>query len=228
MKLLFSFLTAAAMLLLLSPSAVRAEETARYARILDEEVYFYERAEAESGLFVLPRTYFVRITGEEGNYYAAEYRTGSAALQGYCLKSQVELVDYVPETPYLDYTIEVVFETEGAEQLPAGFITRYTVEADFYGTFSYGSAIYYYVSLEGDFGYVPATACAPLDYPENTEHMQEESSPPAPQESGGMNAVNIVLICALSVAGIGAVYFLFRPAKPPRPQTYGEDAEDPF
>ena len=107
------------------------------------------------------RTYFVRITGEEGNYYAAEYRTGSAALQGYCLKSQVELVDYVPETPYLDYTIEVVFETEGAEQLPAGFITRYTVEADFYGTFSYGSAIYYYVSLEGDFGYVPATACAP-------------------------------------------------------------------
>ena len=227
MKLLFSFLTAAAMLFFLSPSAVRAEETARYARILDEEVYFYERAEAESGLFVLPRTYFVRITGEEGNYYAAEYRTGSAALQGYCLKSQVELVDYVPETPYLLYDTEVTF-TVGSADLPDGFFTEYTVSAAFYGTFYYGSSVFYYVNLGGEFGYVPAGACPPLDYPENTEHMQAET-PETPQESGGnANVVNIILICALSVAGIGAVYFLFRPAKPPRPQTYGEDAEDPF
>ena len=229
MKILFALLACLAAVWPLAPRAASAEEAATYARIMNENVYFYARADADSGLFVLPRTYFVRIAGEAGNYYAAEYRTGSAALSGYCLKAEVEPVDYIPETPFLDYRTEVTFETEGADGLPADFITRYTVPADFYGTFPYGSATYYYVSLEGTYGYVSETACPPLDYPLNTEHMQEETPPAETPQSGGVNAVNIVLICALSVAAIGAVYFLFRPSKTPRPrQTYGDDAEDFF
>lgn len=229
MKFLFALLACLAAICLPAPRIVRAEESAGYARVVNENVYFYAQADAGSGLFVLPRTYFVRITGEAGNYYAAEYRTGSAALSGYCLKAEVDPVGYVPETPFLDYRTEVTFETGGAEGLPSDFITRYTVPADFYGTFPYGSATYYYVALNGTYGYVPETACPPLDYPLNTEHMQEETPPAETPQSGGMSAVNVVLICALSVAAIGAVYFLFRPAKTPRPQqSYGDDAEDFF
>ena len=84
--------------------------------------------------------------------------------------------------------------------------------------------------LEGEFGYVPASACSALSYPENTEHTETEEQPlpdETPQESG-LGAVNIVLICALAVAALGAIYFLFRPAKPSARDPFSDDAEDPY
>ena len=205
----------AAKLLALPAQAAQTEQSA-YARILRDDVYLYESAQEDSGLFILPRTYFVRITGEAGDYYKVEYLSGANAAVGYCRADEVELVDYIPETPFLSYETEVTF-TAGGGDLPEGFITEYTVPAAFYGTFYYGSSVYCYVLLNGEFGYVPASACSPLNYPENTEHMQEED-PEQPQQNGGnANAVNIVLICALSMAALGAVYFLFRPARPERP-----------
>lgn len=204
---------------LFAPAPVRAEENQEsgygYARVTQEDVYLYSQPQAESGLFILPRSYFVKITGETGDYYRVEYLTGTSAtpVRGYCRTDDVEPVDYIPETPFLLYDTEVTF-TVGSADLPDGFFTEYTVPAAFYGTFYYGSSVYYYVNMNGEFGYVPASACPPLDYPENTEHMPAET-PETPQESGGnANAVNIILICALSVAALGAVYFLFRPAKP--------------
>ncbi len=204
---------------LFAPAPVRAEENPEsgygYARVTQEDVYLYSQPQAESGLFILPRTYFVKITGETGDYYRVEYLTGTSAtpVRGYCRTDDVEPVDYIPETPFLLYDTEVTF-TVGSADLPDGFFTEYTVPAAFYGTFYYGSSVYYYVNMNGEFGYVPASACPPLDYPENTEHMPAET-PETPQESGGnANVVNIILICALSVAALGAVYFLFRPAKP--------------
>lgn len=204
---------------LFAPAPVRAEENPEsgygYARVTQEDVYLYSQPQAESGLFILPRTYFVKITGETGDYYRVEYLTGTSAtpVRGYCRTDDVEPVDYIPETPFLLYDTEVTF-TVGSADLPDGFFTEYTVPAAFYGTFYYGSSVYYYVNMNGEFGYVPASACPPLDYPENTEHMPTET-PETPQESGGnANVVNIILICALSVAALGAVYFLFRPAKP--------------
>ena len=57
--------------------------------------------------------------------------------------------------------------------------------------------------------------------------MQAET-PEMPQESGGnANVVNIILICALSVAALGAVYFLFRPAKPSSRPAPFDDYEQP-
>lgn len=204
---------------LFAPAPVRAEENPEsgygYARVTQEDVYLYSQPQAESGLFILPRTYFVKITGETGDYYRVEYLTGTSAtpVRGYCRTDDMEPVDYIPETPFLLYDTEVTF-TVGSADLPDGFFTEYTVPAAFYGTFYYGSSVYYYVNMNGEFGYVPASACPPLDYPENTEHMPAET-PETPQESGGnANVVNIILICALSVAALGAVYFLFRPAKP--------------
>ena len=63
MKILFALLACLAAVWPLAPRAASAEEAATYARIINENVYFYAQADADSGLFVLPRTYFVRITG---------------------------------------------------------------------------------------------------------------------------------------------------------------------
>ena len=158
---------------LFAPAPVRAEENPEsgygYARVTQEDVYLYSQPQAESGLFILPRTYFVKITGETGDYYRVEYLTGTSAtpVRGYCRTDDVDPVDYIPETPFLLYDTEVTF-TVGSADLPDGFFTEYTVPAAFYGTFYYGSSVYYYVNMNGEFGYVPASACPPLDYPENT------------------------------------------------------------
>lgn len=210
------------------PCTARAAEVSDYgyARITQEGTYLYAAPESSSGLFILPQSYFVKLTGQAGSYYSVEYLTGVAgktAVRGYCLAEEVTPVDYIPETPFLDYTVSVTFRTDAG--LPDSFITEYTVDAAYYGTFSYGSSVCYYVELEGAFGYVPASACPPLDYPINTEHPAEAPQEEAPAESD-FGALNIVLICVLAVVALGAVYFLFRPAKKRKPEL--EDAEDVF
>ncbi len=203
-----------------------AEEEYGYARVTQENTYLYTQPEAQSGLFILPQSYFVHITGISGEYYAVEYLAGTAgktAVRGYCRADEVMPVDYIPQTPYLSYTVRVTFRT--GEGLPDGFITEYTVDAAYYGDFLYGSAVCYYVEMEGNFGYVPASSCPPLDYPLNTEHTETEEEETPPAAAGSFGALNAVLICVLAAVALGAVYFLFRPAKKRRPQEDGEDTE---
>lgn len=208
-------------------------ETPAYARVEQDGVYLYRSPSAEAGLFVLPRSYFVRLTGEAGDYYAVEYLSGTAgrtAVYGYCLRSDVVPVDYQPETPYLCYAVDVTFRTGEAAGLPAGFFTEYTVSAPYYGSFRFGSSTYYYVELNGAFGYVPAAACGALDYPLNTEHTEAPAEEPPPAEEpaaeGGLSALAIALLCVLGTAGLGLLYFLFRPQHKKRAAPREEEAEE--
>ncbi len=231
MKKIWAVTVLALFLFCLPIRTAAAQETAAYARITQPNVYFYENADENSGLFILPETYFVKVTGETQEYYAAEYLSdtpGRTPLRGYCRKADVELVDYIPETPFLVYDTQVTFRSS-SDDLPDEFIVEYKVSAAFYGTFSYGSSTCCFVELDGRFGYVPASSCAPLAYPPNTEHSETTSTDtdpgsPAPQSA---SALNVVLISALSVAALGAVYFLFRPSKK-QPRPLDEDAEDFF
>lgn len=214
-KIAVLFLVALLWLLPFAPA--RAETADTYARVTQAQVYLYEKPEQDSGLFILPETYFVRITSEAGDYYSVEYMSGvqnRTAVRGYCLRSDVETVDYVPETPFLVYDTTVTFRT--SEGLPDGFFTEYDVTAAFYGTFSYGSSVCYYVELEGEFGYVPASSCSPLSYPPNTEHTETETPPPAEETPSAAQPalLNVVLVCGLVVTALGALYFLFHPRKP--------------
>ncbi len=214
-KIAVLFLVALLWLLPFAPA--RAETADTYARVTQAQVYLYEKPEQDSGLFILPETYFVRITGEAGDYYSVEYMSGvqnRTPVRGYCLRSDVETVDYVPETPFLVYDTTVTFRT--SEGLPDGFFTEYDVTAAFYGTFSYGSSVCYYVELEGEFGYVPASSCSPLSYPPNTEHTETETPPPAEETPSAAQPalLNVVLVCGLVVTALGALYFLFHPRKP--------------
>ncbi len=230
------------MALFVPPTAAAAEageeagasETPAYARIEQDGTYLYRSPNAGAGLFVLPQSYFVRLTGEAGDYYTVEYLSGTAgrtAVYGYCLRSQVTPVDYLPETPYLCYAVDVTFRTDGDAGLPTGFITDYTVSAPYYGSFRFGSSTYYYVELNGAFGYVPATACSALDYPLNTEHTEApvEQQPPAEEEpapEGGLGTLGIVLLCVLGAAGLGLLYFLFRPAHKKRSASREGETEE--
>ena len=213
-KILLLLMVLTALAASLTPLSAAAEENELYARVTQAGVYLYAEPDGDSGLFELPQSWFVRVTGETGAYTSVAYLEGTAAaVYGYCKTEELTFVDYIPETPYLSYTVEVTF-TAGDDSLPDGFITSYRVDAAFCGTFSYGSATYCYVYLDGAFGYVPASACSSLDYPLNTEHTESgaaSASGEAAEKSGG-SAVNIVLVCALAAAALGIAFFLFRPA----------------
>lgn len=226
----------AALLLAVLPAAAlaaarpaRAEE-AFYARVLEEGVYLYSSADETSGLFILPRSYFVRIESEEDEWYRVLYREGDPDIppvRGYCKRSEITPVDFIPQTPYLFYQIDITYRA-GSGDYPDGFLDEFTLTADYFGKFYYGSEVSYYICLDGQFGYVPSSACPEPDYPENIEHTESGSGNTSPAKKS--NAVNIVLVCALAVAALGAVYFLFRPAKSQkeRKADYFDDAEDLF
>lgn len=206
------------------------EESFGWARITKEGVYLYRSADESSGLFILPRSYFVKITGEAGSFYAAEYLSGEAgrtAVRGYVAADEVTLVDYTPSEPYLHYSVDVTFTAGEGAGLPGGFITEYTLSAPFYGTFPFGSSTYYYVEIDGAFGYVPASACTALDYPLNTEHTQTPVPDPQPEEipsESGLSTASIVLLCLLGAAALAALMLIFRPqlGKKKAPEEAGE------
>ena len=75
----------AALLWLLPFAPARAETADTYARVTQAQVYLYEKPEQDSGLFILPETYFVRIRGSDGEYYAVSYLSdtqGREAVRG--------------------------------------------------------------------------------------------------------------------------------------------------
>ena len=227
MKRLIEFILVltAIMLCLSSPEQARAE-TYGYARIMDDSTYFYSEADEDAGLFLLPRTYFVQIIGDAGDYYQISYLDGQEnvkAVKGYCKKSQVTPVSYLPQTPYLVYRIQVTYSTD-EPSFPDGFLEEITLSADYYGAFYYGSALCYYVYLNGSFGYVPASACSKPDYPENTEFTDPPDPSPVPQKK---DVTGIVLTCILASAAILAVWFLFRPQKNTN-INYSDDTQDIF
>ena len=112
------FILSAALLLAVLPAAAlaaarpaRAEE-ALYARVLEEGVYLYSSADETSGLFILPRSYFVRIESEEDEWYRVLYREGDPDIppvRGYCKRSEITPVDFIPQTPYLFYQIDITY-----------------------------------------------------------------------------------------------------------------------
>lgn len=204
-----------------------SDAPASFARIEAEDVYLYASPDESEGLFVLPSTYFVQILGETALYYYVSYlqdNVGFPSVKGYCKKTEVKPVDYTPETPFLEYTITVTYSVAGSIA-PDDPLSTYTAEAVYYGEFHFGTSVFYYVNIGGKFGYVPAKSCSVPNYPINTEHTSTEQRPNQDTAAGSTaqsNAVRIVLICILAVFAIGAVYFLFRPQKTPKP------SRDPF
>ena len=73
-----------------------------YARILFDQVYLYKTPTDDNSIsntyFELPKTYFVELTGKQGDFYEAKYLN----FTGYVKKDSVQAVDGTPNKPFLD------------------------------------------------------------------------------------------------------------------------------
>lgn len=178
-----------------------------YACILTDDVYLYASSNERSGLFLLPRTYFVKTLDIQTDFTKVEYSTDtetSKKLTGYCKTSQLTFVDYVPTQPYFYSTFDVTYRLEdGNANYP--FLTEITVTCSYYGEYPIGSETYCYVLRDGAFGYVPKPSN--FTVPANTEYSDrlieetptEKEEPTEETESLPPTQIaTIVLLCLLA------------------------------
>jgi len=198
-----------------SASVTARAEGARYAVAAERNVWFYSDESEGSGLFVLPYTYYVKVISEGELFCAVEYLYDSQPykkLRGYCKKSALTFVDFVPVRPYLLREVTVSY-TLPNDYGALGNGNFGTVERTFvyYGHRYEQDRLYFYVARDGVFDYIPAEA--ELDYELNVDYLPppEENKPEA---SGGLGAVQVAVICAVCAAAVAIAVLVMRGKRP--------------
>ncbi len=80
-----------------------------YAVAPTSDVWFYSEPLDNKGLFILPESYYVRILNDSDPFCQVQYLNKT----GYCKRSDLLFVDFVPARPFLlyDYTLSYSMET---------------------------------------------------------------------------------------------------------------------
>ncbi len=195
--------------------AANAEEAPLYAVADSKDVWFYSEENEESGLFVLPYTYYVLVLRYGETFCAVQYLEDASpyrAVKGYCKTSDLTFVDFVPARPYLKHELTVTYALANPSYVSMGSGSFDTITKNFvyYGTSYLGTARFHYVCSEGVFDYIPASE--EIVYDLNTDYLSvgvvDPVDPPAeePPEKNSPSALQIVIIC-LTVAAVGAIGF---------------------
>lgn len=202
-----------------------------YACILTDNVFFYSAPNEYSGVFLLPKTYYVKLLSYQNDYCKIEYQTTDTVYQtltGYAKTEQLTFVEYTPVCPYLSYQFDVEYRIDELPNQTSGFLTEIIFNCAYYGDYKVGSTTYCYVLREGEFGYVPkpndftatpnteyddyiATLTKPTE-PEATSSATESETPSSPAQI-------VVLIALCLLVPILAALIL----KPHRPNPYERD-----
>ncbi len=205
----------------------------RYAVVPDGDVWFCAGESESSRIFLLPRSYYVRILNEGPLYCRVEYLEDEGPykkITGYCKTEDIIAVDYIPVRPYLkkEITLSYSLPAAGSGGLGGSFSS---VEKTFvyYGQRYEGAKLYYYVLADGTFDFIAADA--ELAYEENTDYLDylaaqdtaAQGGEVAKPEAGGMNAAMIVVVCIACVAAVAVAVFVIRGKKPAPPDDQTED-----
>lgn len=185
-------------------TARSADKVGSFACIL-ETAYFYAAPDERRGLFLLPKTYYVKVIDYQSDFCKIEYLTDSATtrkLVGYAKSDQLTFVDYVPQRPYLYYVFDLTYTAGDTIVNDSSFLTQITLSYAYYGDFSIGTKTYCYVFREDTFGYVPKPET--LSYEDNTEYA--DSLTPTPDEpvinepkekQSSMQIATLIALCLL-------------------------------
>ena len=188
-----------------------------YACILSSDVFFYSERTDRKGLFLLPKSYYVRILEYGEEYCKVEYGDNSLAraLIGYVQTNELTLVEYVPKRPYLAYTFDVSYTIENGIIADSSFLTQITVKCVYYGDYKVGSETYCYVLRGEEFGYIPKPTT--LSYEENYEYadyiasLKENSS--SLENTSSPTQVGILIALCFLVPLLAAL--ILKPSRKP-------------
>lgn len=205
-------------------ATAQSTENASYACILTENVYLYASSNERSGLFLLPKTYYVKTLSIGSEFTKVQYQTnenGLRAITGYCKTSELTFVDYVPTTPYFHTFFNVTYTIADSDK-SYPFLTEITVECAYYGEYPIGTETYCYVLREDGFGYVPKPTN--LSVVENTEYSERQTSSnektetlPPPSETQSLPPSQIATILVLCLLAPILASLILRTNKPTQP-----------
>ena len=190
-----------------------------YACVLSDEAFFYSAKDEKQGVFLLPKTYYVKILEVDEAFCKIEYLYDDTYVQkliGYAKTSELTPVPYVPKHPYLYRLMEVCYTIDGSNGQSPGFLDQIKVTCAYYGDYRIGSETYSYILRDGSFGYIPKPADFTYDtnteYAEwlqsNTEQEKEEESD---EEQASPAQIAILIALCLLVPVLAAL--ILRPNK---------------
>ena len=178
-----------------------------YACVLNNNTYFYSLPDEKRGIFLLPKTYYVKVLDYQPDYCKIEYLYDDSVLEkiiGYARTEQLTFVEYVPKRPSLYYIFDVYYQIGDTQIEDSSFLTQLKVSCVYYGDFYFGGKTYCYV-LRGDtFGYIPKPDY--VSYEENTEYadyLAQKTPPPSKepdentQKSSPVQIAILVALCLL-------------------------------
>ena len=208
----------------LASDTLKTPTIGSYACILSEESFFYAAPSENTGLFLLPKTYYVKLLAYAPDFCQVEYLyddTHVKKLIGYARTNELTFVDYIPEKPYLYYLFEISYRLEEANGQDEGFLTEIKATCAYYGDYKIGSNLYCYVLRGDSFGYVPKPAT--IRYEENGEyaqrHLQADEPPTVDEhnldEPSSSPAQIAILIALCLLVPIVAALILKPPRRPP-------------
>ncbi len=215
------------------PQTVAAAESTPaagdYACILSDGVFFYTAAEESRGLFLLPKTYYVKLLEYRPDFCKIEYQRDDGAarrLVGYAKTQDLTFVEYIPARPYLYYTFELRYKIENSNSADSSFLTELVIPCVYYGDYRVGSETYCYVLRGEEFGYVPKPSG--VLYEENSEYADYlaaqtppadiDTQEPTPAEGNTPAQIAILIVVCLLVPVLAALVL-----KPPRRPPYEQD-----
>lgn len=217
----FFFLMALAMFaLVLLPAPVAASAAAeRYAYIPDGDVWFYAGETESSRVFLLPKTYYVKLLSEGEEYCRVEYLVDEAPyrkISGYCKTEDIIPVDYIPARPYLKKQITLSYSLDAGSDGLGGSFSSVEKTFVYYGHRYDGAKLYYYLLSDGVFDYIAAESELVFDLnTDYTDYAQETMAESAGGIHGaqGGNAALIVVVCVACVAAVAVAVFVIRGKK---------------
>ncbi len=195
-----------------------------YACILQADTFFYSSPDDSKGLFLLPKTYYVKLLDYGSEYSRVEYLADEGVgkkVTGYVKTALLTFVDYLPKRPYFTYQFDLHYRIDEGLQNDDSFLNEIKVTCAYYGDYNVGSKTYCYVLRGDSFGYVPKPSS--LTVPENSEYAEYlaalESASPAEDEkeketpSSPAQVAILVALCLL--VPVLAALILKPPRRPP-------------
>lgn len=216
-----------------------------WVRVVDDSVCLYATAESSKVLFVLEKSYYLRILSEENGLYLVsvmENEGNFPQITGYVWKTEVELCDETPIAPYYP-TVTLTVDGDSAQMKLTPTPSAETVltvtnsqKVSYYGKISNYGEDWYYVYFCGKFGYVltenltaPSISLhpTPLTVEVITEPIQTDDTDDDEQntsdETTTTDATEIILIIFVAALALGICLALFLPGNLKKKDVFDKD-----
>lgn len=195
-----------------------------WAKVYSDNVLFYAQATSESGLFIIPKSYFVKITAEKEDFYQVQYKD----IVGFVKKNEVSPMNGTPVTPYFVESFRV-FLPSGAGLYPS---TKMLEENQILTIPYLYEDLIYYGSIEGqtavpdksnlwhyckygssDYGYVYSAFVDKLSSPPiNNEEFEPAQVTFSPKEVAHLSQSALAfIIIGVSIPTLIVLYLLVKP-----------------